>query len=112
MTCPMYEDYTRRCITAISVTPDASFDFCDSDRYVECPFYRTINNIVTLCENIKKCPAYAHFQLGEFEEFLKLTKQYCLSENKVNCERYKLKKAGKEVPKDLHPDGSKIIIEA
>lgn len=108
----MYEDYSRGCITKISVVPEASYNFCDSDKYGDCPFYRIINNIGTLCENINKCPAYAYFQVGEFEEFLKLTKQYCLSENKVNCERYKIKNAGKEVPKDLHPNGSKIIKEA
>lgn len=110
MSCPMYTDYTRGCITEIETTPEASYDFCDSDRYIECPFYRTINNIGVKCEYIKKCPIYAHFQLGKFGEFLKMTKQYCLSENCVKCERYKLKSTGKEVPKDLFPDGSKVIL--
>jgi hypothetical protein len=108
MSCPLYADFTRGCITKIEVIPDASFDFCDSDRYIECPFYRTVQNIGEICENVKKCPIYAHFQLGEFEEFLQMTKQFCLSENHVNCQRHRLKKEGKEVPKELLPDGRTI----
>jgi hypothetical protein len=108
MSCPMYTDYTRGCITQIEVRPDASFDFCASERYIECPFYRTINHIGSICENIKKCPMYMHFQIGTFEDFLNITKLYCLSEKRDQCVRYKLKKAGKEVPKDLLPDGKKI----
>jgi hypothetical protein len=105
MPCPFYSDFTRECITKIEVTPDASFDFCESDRYTECPFYRTLQNIGVICENIKKCPMYIHFQLGDFEKFLQMTKKYCLSEEYMNCHRYQLKKQGKEVPKTLLPDG-------
>jgi hypothetical protein len=111
MPCPLYADFTRECITKIEVTPDASFDFCNSDRYIECPFYRTIQNIGEFCENIKKCPIYAHFSLGEFEKFLQMTKQYCLSENHVYCQRYKIKKEAKEVPKELLPDGRTIELD-
>lgn len=108
MSCPFYIDYTRECITKIEVTTDASFDVCDSNRYVECPFFRTLQHIGESCENIKNCPIYASFQLGEYERFLQMTKQYCLSKNYVNCKRYQLKKEGREVPRNLLPEGREI----
>jgi len=45
--------------------------------------------------------------VGDFEEFVVITKRYCLSENNLNCQRYILKKQGKPVPKELLPDGSR-----
>ena len=42
---------------------------------------------------------------GGFEKFVEITKQYCLSENNVNCKIYIMKKSGETVPSDLHPDG-------
>ena len=41
----------------------------------------------------------------EFEKFVEITKQYCLSENNVNCKIYIMKKSGETVPIDLHPGG-------
>jgi hypothetical protein len=49
---------------------------------------------------------YKHFAIGDFEEFVAITKNYCLSENKVNCKRYQAKKSGKTPPPNLLPDGN------
>jgi hypothetical protein len=40
-----------------------------------------------------------------------VSKTYCFSENKVNCERYKVMKTGKITPDDLGADGSKIELK-
>lgn len=108
MNCPMFVDYTRECIIKIEFIPQDTFNYCNSDRYKECPFFRTLNNIGSHCEYIEACVAYKYFGVGDFEKFVKITKCYCLSENNINCERFILRKSGGVVPEDLLPDGSRI----
>ncbi len=106
MACPMWVDFTRECITKIKYTPQNTFYYCCGEDYKDCPLYRVINNIGTLCENIDKCPVYEHFVLRDFKKFVMVTDAYCLSDNKVNCKRYQMKKSGQAAPPNMLPDGS------
>jgi len=105
----MYIDYTRECITRIDFYPKNTIDYCASDRYVDCPFYKTLNNIGFCCEFIAKCAAYKYFGVNDFENFVKITRKYCLSEEgSLNCKRYQLRKSGQFVQENLHPDGGEL----
>lgn len=106
MNCPMFIDYTRTCLDKIGFLPRNTFDYCQSDKHRECPFFKTLNNIGFHCECIENCPAYGYFGISDFRKFIEIANSYCLSENSVNCERFKLRKAGKAVPRGLLPDGS------
>ena len=108
MKCPMYTDYTRDCVVKIGFLPQTSLDYCETEKYEKCPFFKTINNIGLHCEYLNKCPVFKHFGIHDFEQFVKMTDKYCLSKNRVNCERFKLRKAEKEAPEDLLPDGTKL----
>jgi len=108
MNCPMFIDYTRECLDKIGFSPQNTFDYCQTDKHKECPFFRTLNNIDFHCECIEKCAAYKYFSISDFEKFAEITKRYCLSENNVNCERFKLRKSGEVVPENLLPDGNWI----
>ena len=108
MECPFFVDYTRECIKEMAVLPGDTLGFCTSDRYVDCPFFRSIKKIGFVCECVAGCPAYEFLKIGDFKQFLIITSQYCLSENNLNCKRYILRKQGQPVPKELLPDGSKI----
>ena len=105
MTCSLFVDDTRKCTEEVKSVPVATYDFCMSEIYKDCSFFRVLNKIGHTCENIKDCSLYSHFKMGGFEKFVEITKQYCLSENNVNCKIYVLKKSGGIVPIDLHPDG-------
>lgn len=111
MGCPMFIDYCRECFDKIGFLPANTLDYCDTDRHTDCPFFKTINNIGFHCECVEKCPTYKHFGISDFEKFVEITNRYCLSENNVNCERFKLRKEGKEIPLDLLPDGTKLSIK-
>ena len=106
MNCPMFIDYTRECLKGIGFLPSNTLDYCQTDKYKECPFFKTLNNIGVHCECIEKCNAYKYFGIHDFIKFTEIAEKYCLSENKINCERFKLRKSGKEVPVNLLPDGS------
>jgi len=108
MGCPMYVDYSRECLDKISFSPPNTFEYCETDKHKDCPFFKTINKIGFHCECVEKCPTYKHFGISDFEEFIEIANKYCLNSN-VDCERFKLRKAGKEVPEDLLPDGTKFI---
>ncbi len=108
MSCPYFKDYTRECWEKIGELPVDTFYFCDSEKYIDCPFYIKIEKTKNICKNVDNCEAFKFFKSINFDEFLKITTIFCLSDNSINCKRYILKDSGKEVPLDLHPDGSKI----
>jgi len=56
--------------------------------------YKTLKKIDFYCKCIEKCAAYKHFGISDFDKFVRVAGEYCLSENNVNCERYKLRKSG------------------
>jgi len=120
MTCPLYVDFTRECITKF---PDflvfPTFDLCESDNYKECLAYLVVNSsfncpyMITCGKEYKKnIPKVVTKLLGEKETrdiFYKYTAQYCVSqENYINCAKCKLLSEGKTPPINLFPDGSKI----
>lgn len=107
MECPLFVDCTRECMTEVASLPADTLEFCTTERYVDCPFYRRVKKIGLVCECVSGCPAYDFLKVGDFEEFVLIAKQYCLSENNRQCQRYILRQQGKPVPQDLLPDGSK-----
>ncbi len=54
------------------------------------------------CEFIAKCPFFNNISLPATADILK--KRYCNGDY-AKCARYQMKKAGKEVPDNLWPDG-------
>ncbi len=112
MNCPLYKDYTRECLGETEVHPTnitkIILDFCSSNKHKECPFYKMLIVKENICKHIQKCPAFAKFQDGAFHAFVETSNKYCTSENHAECERYKLKEKGNEVPTWLHPDGKHI----
>jgi hypothetical protein len=119
MSCPLYQDFTRTCITKF---PDflefPTFDLCESDDYKECLAYLIFTSTfmckyLTDCGTVykKKIPTIIKKMLSEKETreiFYKFSAQYCVSrENHVNCAKYKLLSEGKIPPLNLFPDGSK-----
>ena len=106
MECPFFVDYTRECIKEVKILPANTLTYCTTEQYVDCPFYRRIKKAGFVCECVSGCPAYEMLEVGDFEAFFAITKQYCLSENNLNCQRYILKKQGKPVPRELLPDGT------
>ena len=113
MSCPMYEDYTRKCIKFFKefVSVD-SFKICESDRYKERPMYRIINKTVQPCKFTKECIDNENYISLNIDEIIQMTNTYCLSDNRINCEIYKLRKAGKDVPNDLMADGSRVEVKS
>ena len=46
--------------------------------------------------------------MESFQDFINITKNYCLSLKHVECVRYTLKESGEKVPDNLSPDGNII----
>ncbi len=108
MGCPLFVDYTRECVEDIRTLPPDTYNYCQSKDYQKCPFYIKKQNLKTACEFVDKCPFFNNFNMNSFDEFMNITKNYCLSEKHEDCERYKLKMSGKNVPIELRPDGEII----
>ncbi len=107
MKCEMFVDYTRECIKNIGFVPQAyTYDYCQTDKHIECPFFKAIKNIGLHCDCLEKCASYNHFKVYNFEKFIEIANAYCLSENSANCARYKMRKSGQTPPEGLLPDGS------
>ena len=112
MICPMYKDFTRECVEKFEeIIYISNLDLCDSDRYKECPFYRHINEPEKRCEYADKCMNDISIRETPFEQIMECANTYCFTENKVNCERYKVMKTGKVTPEGLRVDGSRIEIK-
>ena len=109
MGCPMWVDYVRECGLKIGFLPENTMDFCDTDKYVDCPFYRTLNDIGFHCEYLESCQAYEHFRIHNFTTFVDMAKKWCMSESGPgNCQRYKMRQAGQVPAPEMLPDGSLI----
>ncbi len=113
MSCPMYEDHTSGCVENFKeIIQLTKYGFCESDKYEECPFYQLLNGKAKPCEFLNQCQQHFNNLPNKFTEFITDVvdgmNKYCLSDNNVNCEIYKLRNAGKDVPMVLLPNG-KII---
>jgi len=112
MSCPLFEDSTRRCRTRFNdIIQINSYDICELDGYKKCPFYRVINEIDVCCKYVEACMSLRLKDTGgsvPYEAMVQVGEIYCFTANNVNCAVYKLREAGKDVPIDISPDGSKI----
>ena len=106
MSCPHYKDNTRECVVKIKVMPRNTFGYCASEKFMECPFFKHFTKGGPECVSVHKCQLFAKFMMSGFEVFVKMTENYCYSENYVNCMRIQLKNAGETVPDEMSPDGS------
>jgi hypothetical protein len=57
-----------------------------------------------LCEFLDNCKKETDFDNLSYEMLKELADNYCYSNNRKNCARYKLYKVGKKVPKELWCD--------
>ncbi|MFH2138658.1 MAG: hypothetical protein ABII88_09135 [Candidatus Omnitrophota bacterium] len=109
MNCPMFVDYTRNCLSyARNIAEINTHPFCSQGKYADCPFYRLINGIEPVCENMKECVICSKISYKNFDKFLEYTKTYCLSKNKIDCERFKIRSLDKIPPVTLMPDGNHL----
>ena len=116
MQCCLLNDESRECENKFSfLVQDVSYDFCKSEDFKICPFYKIIVNNKTFCENIEDCGFHfhrlnsvIHHNTNTFKKIKNLIFDYCLSENKEECARLKLKNKEKTVPKTLLQDGTKL----
>ena len=109
MSCPLFQDFTRGCVGVFYDSLRISnFEFCTSEKWEECPFYKLIKKVETICEFSDKCPIYFHIAKKDINGFIKMTKEYCFSNDFTKCARYKFRKVGKMPPKELYPDGRMI----
>ena len=108
MGCPKFVDYTRECMNEIGYCPQDTLAYCTTDKYAGCPFYKTVEKIGVVCENMRQCPVCKYFSTHNFEQFVVMTAAYCLNDKFVECQRYILKKQGRVVSELLLPDGREL----
>ena len=107
MLCPMYNNYERDCVRMSKELAHVfSFEYCKSERYKECPFYKVTNGEVIPCRFIWLCNEKQKYGKLDMERIILGANTYCFSDNHVNCEIFKLRNASEDVPKNLTPDGS------
>ena len=112
MSCPKYKNYSKSCFKEVREDENIdTFDYCESERYIECPVYRKIIEKEQQCEFMEKCIANGKFNNVDIEKIQQLGENYCFSKKHGNCARYKLLIEGKKVPDDLLADGSMATIE-
>jgi hypothetical protein len=121
MNCPLFEDYTRGCV---SKYPDfviySNFDICGSAEYQKCPMFIVINSKFK-CQYLPTCSHSYNVSAPKLIEkifldekfkndiIMSLVKKYCISDdNSRNCARYKLISQGEKPPLTLLPDDTKI----
>jgi len=117
----MYEDYSRGCVDKFpGIMAEMDFKICQSSEgYNKCVIYNFITKSDACCKYIGKCISPDNIKADElirvdleFAEKLvkmlfKIAEEYCTSDNKVNCARYKIFKEGKEAATDLLPNGTR-----
>ncbi|MCX5694738.1 MAG: hypothetical protein NT014_06445 [Candidatus Omnitrophica bacterium] len=109
MNCPMHVDYVRECVSFINLIQETNTTlFCCTEQYENCPFYKTIKKIGYVCKMVNICPIYKDLSINDFARFSEITSKYCLSNNNVNCARFKIKESGKIPPINLMPDGKSV----
>jgi len=119
MSCPLFKNSTRHCIEKFSeIISIGTFEYCTTDGYKVCPFYKIIVEKSPHCEFINKCGLsflknFSYPRMVEMYELNPLSfLEYCLSDDKkMTCALYNYQKEEKECPKGLLPDGRKIKLE-
>ena len=109
--CPMYVDYVRECtdhFSDISLEMNTTLRFCTLSDHVTCPFFKYLQTPSKYCPNFTKCDMCRYYKNKDFEEFLKTTDRWCLSDGFVNCARYRSAQSGQIPAPDLTPDGNTL----
>lgn len=114
MSCTLFKDGIRNCQLKFSLlVKDVPLDFCYSNEYHFCPFYKIIVDKDEYCENLEECGYRLHrlnsalrHDTNIYKKIMYLVFEYCLSTNKESCERLKLMEKGKKIPNSLLQDGS------
>jgi len=114
MPCLLFDGNTRRCeIKFKLLTKDVSIDFCDSDEYSLCPFYKIIVENKSYCDDIEERGHRLHrlnstirHDTNTYKKIMHLVFDYCLSNDTIHCARKKLKKNGSFIPNSILQDGS------
>ncbi len=114
MSCPLLKEYTRECIEHFeSLISFSDYEFCESEGYHDCIFYRTIKDPEHTCKYANRCTRL-HFDMPTEEFTLSLKdlnlmgKNFCFTENRSHCAIFKEFEAGRKVSPFLHPDGSMV----
>jgi hypothetical protein len=116
MACPLLENDFRRCKSQFSyLVEDVSLNYCKSEEYSICPLYKIIEEKKPYCEYIEECGynlhrlnSIIHHNKNTYKKIMHLIFQYCLSENKAKCARYKSIKDGEPLPRYILQDGNRI----
>ncbi|MFE3846023.1 hypothetical protein ACFL1L_04090, partial [Thermoplasmatota archaeon] len=102
-------------VHTLHLVQDVVLDYCQSEEYNICPFYKIIIENQPYCENIEECGHHlhrlnsvVHHNTDIYKRIMHLVFNYCLSENKIECARLKLIKKGEIPPNDLLQDGSRL----
>lgn len=119
MSCPLLKENIRECESKFThLLKDVSLNYCQSDDYSICPFYKIIEEKQPYCENIEDCGYHlhrlnsvVHHNTDTYKRIMHLVFNYCLSEKKEECARLKKKKKGYNVPNDLLQDGSRLKLK-
>ena len=114
MSCPLFVDYTRTCISNFKTLVEfTDYSFCESEGYKDCIFYRSIKEPTKRCKFSERCIGlHMNMPTDDFKLDIhglnEMGKYYCFNDNRTNCAIYKKFEAGEEVSPFLHPDGSLV----
>ena len=123
MTCPLYRNYTRHCITKFpDIVTFSNYDFCSSDKYTTCIMYEVIesdfnckyltNCFTSFLNNVPGFTKRIFSEDGTNKIVREMNSNYCLSEgNCKNCERYKKLDIGEKPTLGLFPDGESHLLD-
>lgn len=119
MGCPLKTDEGRKCRNQFkSIVDNVQDEFCISDEYAICPIYRIIEEKQPYCEHIEKCAKRFHkinYLLQKnpevYKKIMHLVFDYCLSNKKEECVRYKRMINNERLPNNLLQNGDSISIK-
>ncbi|MBN1688044.1 MAG: hypothetical protein JW893_02995 [Candidatus Omnitrophica bacterium] len=107
MPCPLFVDYTRECQSQVGQLRQDTFDYCSSEKYKECPFYRIIHKKGSNCKYFDKCSTYDRLKKEDFKIFVETANKFCLSQKGcLLCHCFQVMESGEVPPLMLLPDGS------
>ncbi|MBU1086145.1 MAG: hypothetical protein KKD05_01355 [Candidatus Omnitrophica bacterium] len=109
--CPMYVDFVRECAGTfgnISMEINTTIRFCVSKNHVNCPFFKYLNNQNKYCPKFITCDMCTYYKNANFDDFIKITSTWCVSNNFDDCARFKSVKAGVKPSEKLMPDGNML----
>lgn len=118
MGCPLKTTEGRECRNQFkSIVDNVQDDFCISDEYKICPIYQIIEEQKPYCEHIEECTRRFHridhmLQRNPevYKKIMHLVFDFCLSEKKEECARYKRMITNDRLPNDLLQNGDFISI--